>query len=297
MGLRPVTVTGRRSNAWMKSLESRRMLSVAIPSLRATPPTAMPTTIQIPATAATDPWQAVPAVNFSTINIAQFTDSELPLVQPLYWFSTVANSVLEAPSGSLPRGFINIKVWRNPQDNTQYNARVLENNIAFAYFYSQNRPWNPYYGNVQVKNRLEAILDLWASMQNTSGGSNDGTWTEYFSSNWSLAPTSFGLRTIVRTLEYLQDGPPIDAGVKQRVVDATIRGLRALLKTNNWLSTPRSTARRWSSPISFRNTPRSLKAISTCACPNPSASIKARPSICMKRRGRILITRCACTRS
>ncbi len=217
----------------LESLERRRMLSAG-------PSTADVTTSSAPSsslvvTNAAPAWQTVPAANFSNINISQFTDAELNLVKPLYWFSTVANFVVETATTSFPRGFINIKVWRNPQDNTKYNARVLENHVAFAYFYSQSRPWNPYYGNTQVKNRLEAILDLWASMQNTSGGTNDGTWTEYFSTNWSLAPTSFGLRSMVRTLELLQNGPAIDATVKQHVVDACMRGLRALLKTSNWL--------------------------------------------------------------
>jgi autotransporter-associated beta strand protein len=216
----------------LEALERRRMLSAGPSTADAPAASAPPSTLVAPASPA---WQTVPAANFSNINISQFTDAELPLVKPLYWFSTVANSVVETATTSFPRGFINIKVWRNPQDNTKYNARVLENHVAFAYFYSQNRSWNPYYGNTQVKNRLEAILDLWASMQNTSGGSNDGTWTEYFSTNWSLAPTSFGLRSMVRTLELLQSGPAIDATVKQHVVDACMRGLRALLKTSNWL--------------------------------------------------------------
>jgi autotransporter-associated beta strand protein len=181
-------------------------------------------------------WQTVPAANFGQISPAHFTNDELRYVQPLYHFHTVANSVVETATATLPRGWINLKVWREPVDNQPYNARVLENQVAFAFFYSTDRPWNPYYGNQQVRNRLEAIMDLWSSMQNRSGGQLDGSWSEYSATNWSLAPTGFGLRAAVATLEALEGGPAIDAGVKQRFFDATLRGIRALLATDYWLN-------------------------------------------------------------
>src|SRR5947207_3284245 len=103
-------------------LERRRLLSSVVMPAQVPVVGALPASLDLAPVSAT--WQSVPSVNFSQINVSQFTDAELPLVKPLFWFSTVANSVVET-TGTLPRGFINIKVWRNPQDNTPNNARVL----------------------------------------------------------------------------------------------------------------------------------------------------------------------------
>ena len=175
-------------------------------------------------------WQTIPQANFASISASQFTDDELRYVLPLYHFHRVANSVVQ--SGPT-RGFIDISVWRDPVDNEPYNARVLENHVAFAFFYSQNRSWNPYFNNQQVRVRLEAIMDYWVSLQ-----SPQGTWPEYSPTNYSLAPTSFGLRTMVRTLELLETpgAPTIDPAVKQRTLAATIKGLRAMLADSTLLN-------------------------------------------------------------
>ncbi|HMO26288.1 MAG TPA: hypothetical protein PKB10_08460, partial [Tepidisphaeraceae bacterium] len=74
------------------------------------------------------------------------------------------------------------------------------------------------------------------SMQNTSGGELDGSWTEYSSSNWSLAPTSFGLRTMVNTLQLLANGPAINVTTHQNTINATLRGLREMLRDDYWLN-------------------------------------------------------------
>jgi autotransporter-associated beta strand protein len=173
-------------------------------------------------------WRTVPQANFATIPSSLFTDDELSFAQPLYWFSTVANAVVETGP---TRGFINVSVWRDPVDNQPYNARVLENVVAFAFFYSTNRPWNPYYGSPQVRARLEATLEYWISLQNSSGW-----FPEYSATNYSLAPTSFGLRTMVRALELLKQGPGIDSGVMRRTVDATLKGIRAMTQDNTLLN-------------------------------------------------------------
>ena len=168
-----------------------------------------------------NPWAPVPSADFSKISISQFTDDELQYVDGLAYFSQLANAVVEdGPT----RGFIDLPVWRNTVDNGPWNARVLENNIAFAFYYTTNRPWNPYYGSPEVKERLEAILDYWCKMQNW-----DGQFSEYYATDYSLAPTSFGLTSMVGTLEMLQNSPGIDPAIMQETVAATYKGIKAML--------------------------------------------------------------------
>lgn len=172
-------------------------------------------------------WVAVPPVDFSNLKSADFADDELGLVKNLYYFHELASAVVE--SGP-KRGFIQKKVWREPKDNQPFNARILENHVAFAYFYSTKKPWNPYYGSPAVKERLEAILSYWLTLQNA-----DGLFAEYAPDNYSLAPTSFGARTMARTLEILADGPGIDPALHDSVKTATRKAIFALLKDRTWL--------------------------------------------------------------
>ena len=143
-------------------------------------------------------WAAVPSANFSQIQPSQFADHELEVPYYLKHFAQVANAVVETPftdsTGTyLPRGFLNIKVNREPADNKPYNARIMEMQMALAYFYTANRPWNPYYNHASVKARLEAMLQRWTEMQAPDGSTYAGLFAEYSTNNYSLAPTGFGV--------------------------------------------------------------------------------------------------------
>lgn len=178
-------------------------------------------------------WGSVPAANFNSISPSQFVNSELDLVLPLYHFSTLANSIQE--TGPF-RGFINASVWRDPQDNEPYNARVLENHVALASFYTLNRAWNPYRGNRDVRDRLEALLDFWIESQDDRGWHAEYGWT-----NFSLAPTAFGLKAMVRTLELLNQsrsagGPDIEPNLRTRLEAATLKGIRAMTADDTMLN-------------------------------------------------------------
>ena len=67
-----------------------------------------------------------------------FSDSEYEVPYYLNHFAQVANSVVETTFTSngvtYPRGFLNIKVNRNPNDNTPNNARIMEMQMVLAYF-------------------------------------------------------------------------------------------------------------------------------------------------------------------
>ena len=95
-------------------------------------------------------WPKVPPADFSKLKPSDFADDELDLPYYLAHFHRLANSVVEEGDN---RGFINISVWRNPQDNKPYNARVMENILSLAFFYSTKRPWNQYYGSPAVRLR------------------------------------------------------------------------------------------------------------------------------------------------
>lgn len=165
--------------------------------------------------------EPVPPVDLSALNPAGFTDEELDIPYHLQHFARVANSVvLDGPD----RGFIGLSVWRRPQDNKPYNARVMENHLSLAFFYCTDRPWNPYYRSPQVRERLEAVLDFWCRMQNS-----DGRFSEYKDKGWNLPATAFATKFMGRTLELLAAGPPIDPGLLQRVTEADLKAIRATL--------------------------------------------------------------------
>lgn len=174
-------------------------------------------------------WTAVPPVNFSTLQLSQFTDHELEVPYFLNHFAQVANAVVETGTD---RGFLNIKVNREPVDNQPYNARIMENQLSLAYFYTANRPWNPYRGSVPVKVRLEAMLDRWTRIQNQPGsadGNFDGLFTEYSASNWGLAATGFGVRAAAEAIDLIIDsGLPFDAVILEASRVSLRRALMAV---------------------------------------------------------------------
>jgi autotransporter-associated beta strand protein len=179
-------------------------------------------------------WPPVPAADFSQIQLSQFADHELEVPYHLRHFAQVANAVVENPftdsTGTyLPRGFLNIKVNREPADNKPYNARIMEMQAALAYFYTADRPWNPYRGSSAVRVRLEAMLQRWTEMQAPPGHSFAGLFTEYSSSNWSLAPTGFGVRHAAEAIDLIVDsGLHFDASILENSRISLRRALMAV---------------------------------------------------------------------
>ncbi|HKO16134.1 MAG TPA: hypothetical protein VJU87_07840 [Gemmatimonadaceae bacterium] len=163
----------------------------------------------------------VAAADLARLSPSQFRDDELDLPYYLAHFHELANHVaLAGPR----RGFIDLAVWRSPRDNQPYNARIMENILSLAYFYTTNRPWNPYRGDPAVRARLEAALDFWTRSQ-----SADGRFSEYAPGQWSLAPTAFATKFMGESLRLLHDGPPIDAALYRRAMEADRRAILAVL--------------------------------------------------------------------
>ena len=135
-------------------------------------------------------------------------------------FHYLANAVRPAPPA---KGFIDIPVWRRPEHNRPYNARIMENITTLAWFYTQEASWNPFYGNPDLRWRLEAALRFWLSIQN-----DDGRFSEYGYQRWNLAATAFATKFMGETLELLETGPPIDPELHQKVRLANRRALMAV---------------------------------------------------------------------
>ena len=200
-----------------------------------------------PALLAAQSWTPVPSANFSTIQLSQFADHELDVPYHLNHFAQVANSVVENTTVingvTYPRGFLNIKVNREPVDNVPHNARILEMQMALAFFYTADRPWNPYRGSLPVRQRLEAMLDLWTTMQAPEGSTYAGLFTEYSAGNWSMAPTSFGVMAAAQAVDMiLASGLPFDATILENAKTAIRRALMALFTREDM----RRHARQWS---------------------------------------------------
>lgn len=192
-------------------------------------------------------WTPVPSASFTGIQLSQFADHELDVPYYLNHFAQVANSVVENPTtiGGVvyPRGFLNIKVNREPVDNVPHNARILEMQMALAYFYTADRPWNPYYNSAPVRQRLEAMMNLWTTMQAPDGHAYAGLFTEYSDSNWSMAPTSFGVMAAAQALDMIvASGLVFDAAILENSKAAVRRALLALFTRPDM----RSHAKAWS---------------------------------------------------
>ncbi|AHG93130.1 hypothetical protein J421_5595 (plasmid) [Gemmatirosa kalamazoonensis] len=167
--------------------------------------------------------QSVAPADLSKLSPAAFRDDELDLPYYLAHFQRLANAVaLDGPR----RGFIDVAVWRSPKDNKPYNARIMENVLALAYFYTLDRPWNPYRGDTAVRARLEAALDFWVRSE-----SPDGRFSEYAPEQWSLAPTAFATKFMGETLRLLHDpkAPRIDAALLRGAAEADRRAIMATL--------------------------------------------------------------------
>jgi hypothetical protein len=160
-------------------------------------------------------------VDLAKLRPADFQDAELDLPFYLAHFKELADHVLEEGPN---RGFINIPVWRSVSGNKPYNARIMESVLSLAYFYTLKRPWNPYYASPALRQRLEAALQYYCSLQNP-----EGRFAEAAPQRWNLAATAFFTKFITRTLTLLKEGPPVDAAIVQRVAAADRKAIHLVL--------------------------------------------------------------------
>ena len=153
----------------------------------------------------------VAPVDLRNLSPEEFTDDELDLPYALTHVHRVANAVRESGAA---RGFIDLPVWRRNRDNEPYNARIMESILTLAFFYTADRPWNPYRGDDALRGRLEAALVFWVDSQH-----DDGSFSEYGEDQWGLAPTAFATKFVGEALLRLtaEDAPAFDADLLERV--------------------------------------------------------------------------------
>lgn len=164
---------------------------------------------------------SVPPIDTAKIRAAEFEDEDLDMPYALVHFARVANSIeLDGPQ----RGWISLSVWRGFGNCHWYNARIMENILSLAWFYTTPRSWNPYRGNAELRYRLELALQFWCGIQ-----SDDGRFSEYGPQKWNLAATSFAVKFMSEALRLLKNGPPISPALHQRAVDSCRKALRAVL--------------------------------------------------------------------
>ena len=132
-------------------------------------------------------------------------------------FHRLANAVRDTEPD---RGFIDLAIWRRPQDNEPYNARIMENITSLAWLYARDEPWNPYYGDEAVRQRLEAAMEFWVGAQN-----EDGRFSEYGEGRWNLPATAFASKFMSEALIQLDGGPPVDADILERVREANHKAI------------------------------------------------------------------------
>ena len=166
-------------------------------------------------------WPEVPAADLSKFKPSDFTNDELDMPYYLSHFHTFANGVVETGPN---KGFINIAVWRTPDVNKPYNARIMENILSLTYFYCTNRPWNIYYASPALRPRLEAALSFWCSIQNA-----DGRFSEYGPQQWNLPATAFSTKFMGESLRLLKKGPAIDTVILQNAITADRKAIMAVL--------------------------------------------------------------------
>ncbi|CAG7629348.1 hypothetical protein PAESOLCIP111_03094 [Paenibacillus solanacearum] len=174
----------------------------------------------------------VPAPDFRRTGPEDFADEDYIAPQvwvhdrrgiPYYYkhFHTVANKVrLEGPH----RGFIDIVVHRSPEHNQPYNARVQENHLWLAYFYTNRSRWNMYYGMPEVKHRLEAVLEHLLTLQSPQGAFSEYGWEQY-----NLPGTSFTLQFLGQTVRLLEEARAADPGfpfIDEKLYDSVIEASR-----------------------------------------------------------------------
>src|SRR5687768_2063388 len=185
--------------------------------------------LALPAIVFAQAFDPIPAVDLAKLKPSDFTDDELDVpaggnnsnfAMPylLAHFKTVADAVSDGTGGKWPRGYIGITVWRGGKDNQPHNARIMENNLALAYFYTLDRPWNVHRGHPGVRQRLEAAFEFMMRADGPRGP--NGQFSEYKPKVYGLAPTAFLTKFLGQSLVLLHrpGAPKIDPDVLKRTV-------------------------------------------------------------------------------
>lgn len=153
---------------------------------------------------------------------SQFDDTEHVFAAYLTVVAPIANSIRDEDPHY---GWMEDGWWRSPEE--PYNAREMEQVATLTWFLTHERPWNPYFGDSKLRDRIEAALGFYLESQLP-----DGSWSEYEWDVPHLAPTGFGSVALTTTYRYLTEAgeltdwlPEIEAAVRASSAWLTDRSL------------------------------------------------------------------------
>ncbi|MFB4271258.1 hypothetical protein [Nonomuraea sp. GTA35] len=187
-------------------MSSKRIATVAVTAALALTPAAPATASPQPA-----PLPEVAALDPATIDLADFTGLEQQIAPYLGNLARLANSVND--DSATDHGFITCNCWRAGQGPN--DARVMENVLTLAYFYTADRPWNPYHRDAALRGRLEAALRFMLGTQNADGSFPQGSGDLH-----SRAATGFALELYAIMLELLDADGTLDPALVAKLTAA-----------------------------------------------------------------------------
>ncbi|MGO2748724.1 MAG: hypothetical protein ACTIA6_01580 [Pseudoclavibacter sp.] len=115
-----------------------------------------------------------------------FQDNEQVLGPYLMTAVPMANDIVDDPDVD-SYGFMGGGWWRPADTQTTTNSRIMEQVATLAWFYANERNWNPLYRSSPLLGRLEAAVTYYTSLQ-----LKDGSYPEHEGKS-SLAATAFGI--------------------------------------------------------------------------------------------------------
>ena len=116
---------------------------------------------------------------------------EPDIVATLATVASLANTIDGDPN-SPTYGWQNSDLYRHGQSGPS-NARLMEPVYTLVWAYTLDKPWNPYYHDAILRDRMESGLAYWLSLQGKAGGFSEhrGAGAQ------ELPPTSFALEFLV----------------------------------------------------------------------------------------------------
>lgn len=150
------------------------------------------------------PLPEVAALDTTAVDLSSFSGLEQDIAPFLGNLSRLANSVNDDSATNY--GFINCGCWRTGQGPN--DARVMENVLTLAYFYTTDRPWNPYYQDEALGLRFKAAMQFLFTRQNADGSFPQGSGDVH-----SRAATGFALELYELLLDLLESDTTLDPAI------------------------------------------------------------------------------------
>ncbi len=167
------------------------------------------------------------AATSSSVTRSQFGLREQLAARDLLMVAPIANGMDTNPASST-WGWFNAGYWRT-EGMIPINGRLQESVLTLAYFYTQDRPWNPYYRSETLARRILAGIRYLISIQRADGG-----FAEY-SAISTAAPAGFVLAHLALAYRLLEATPlncPGGLYWQRKLLDCLLRAAEWALNPN-----------------------------------------------------------------